>query len=90
MTRCPGCRCGHPIGLGPLTQNARGKVAPGSAHQTNREMTAAVQYRASVLPEEKRFRSDEPYFFAFFFFDFLKPTPPGFSFLNPTLPALGS
>ena len=42
-----------------------------------------------ILPTEKGLRSERTYFFAFFFFDFLKPTPPGFSSLKPTLPELG-
>jgi hypothetical protein len=36
---------------------------------------------AKAQPMERRLRSGQPYFFIFFFFfDFLKPTPPGFSF----------
>ena len=43
-------------------------------------MTAAYEAFVIVLPERSVFAPEQLYFFAFFFFDFLKPT----------LPALGS
>ena len=82
-----------------------GPVARESDRAADLEMTSLVaiqlhQARLRSRPlEEKRSAPDGPYFFAFFFFDFLKPTLPALGssrrcavwlFLKPTLPALAS